>query len=220
MIVGKLDTKCKAIAQSYPKMKIYVSLLLPTKDKILNAKVNKFNNLLETLVNCRSYITGKITHMNLVNHEGVLADKFGCPHHTDNIHLGSVGIREFIKSIKSTLIIRKNFNQTSNDISSDNRNLNPKVHRPWQPHPSPWMPNHQSPPPMPNPPHMPYPPVPGPFAVWPPYGLHSNQPPWSFQHPPQPDPRLRSDTKRYNPLEMGHDTYRVGVSNQNGYTPW
>ena len=63
ILVGKLDTKCKAIAQSYPKMKIYVSLL------------NKFNNLLETLVNCRSYIFGKITHMNLVNHEGVLADK-------------------------------------------------------------------------------------------------------------------------------------------------
>ena len=31
ILVGKLDTKCKAIAQSYPKMKIYVSLLLPTK---------------------------------------------------------------------------------------------------------------------------------------------------------------------------------------------
>ena len=87
ILVGKLDTKCKAIALSYPKMKIYVSLLLPTKDKILNAKVNKFNNLLETFVNC------KITHMNLVNHEGVFADKFGRPHHTDNIHFGSVGIR-------------------------------------------------------------------------------------------------------------------------------
>ena len=100
ILVGQLDTKCKAIAQSYPKMKIYVSLLLPTKDRILNAKVNKFNNLFETLVNCRSYIFGKITHMNLFNHEGVLADKFGRPHQTDSIHLGSFGIKEFVKSIK------------------------------------------------------------------------------------------------------------------------
>ena len=176
-----------------PKDKSYVSLLLPTKEKILNTKVNNFNDLLETLVNCRSYITGKITHMNLVNHEGVLADEFGRPHNTVKIHLGSVGIKEFVKYIKSTLIIRKNFNQTSHDISSDN--LNPVLHRPWQPNPSPWMLNHQSPPPMPNPPHMPFPPVPGPFAVWPPFGLHSSQPPWSFQ----PDPWLRSDTERYNP---------------------
>ena len=42
----------------------------------------------------------------------------------------------------------------------------------------------------------------------------------SIQHPPQPDPRLRSDTETYNPLVMGHDTYRVCVPNQNGYTLW
>ena len=98
--------------------------------------------------------TVALISLDLVNHEGVLADKFGRPHQTDSIHLGSFGIKEFVKSIKSTTIIKKTFNQTSNDISSNNRKLNPVLHRPWQAHPSPWMPNHQAPPPKLCPTHL------------------------------------------------------------------
>ena len=217
--VSTIDSKCKAIAQSYPKMRIYLSLLLPTKDRDLNCKVNKMNSLLSALVESRPYIKGKITHMNLVNHDGMLDEKFGRPNRTDNIHLGSLGIREFVKSLKACVIDRKSFRHNSNVTAQSRVSFGTVLNQPWSA--PPWAPT-QSAPPMPPQPHPLFPPAHplGPPVSWPPLGLRSSQPPWHWPMPYPSPTSVRSSTERHNSSGMGSDTYRIGELQSNGYVPW
>ena len=98
--------------------------------------------------------------MNLVNGDGVLADKLERQNRPDNIHLGNLGMRELVKSLKSTLISKKSYMKNSPSIP------NPTTNQPW-PLPS-WMLGHpptQTPAPPPfSPPFTPS----RPFAAWPP----------------------------------------------------
>ena len=109
-----LETKVKSILSVYPKMKIFLSLLLPTKDAKLNYRVNEFNNCLRQLAanHSNTYI---IEHFNLVNENGFLDPnlgrfKRGVPNVNDQIHLGSNGIKRFVLNIKNKIMHKKSPN--------------------------------------------------------------------------------------------------------------
>ena len=103
-----LDDKIKSILSVYPKMRIFLSLLLPTKDSNLNFKVNELNKCLKQLAANHSNVD-IIEHYNLVDQNGFLNPilgrfKKGLPNTNDLIHLGKNGIKCFVLNIKNKIM--------------------------------------------------------------------------------------------------------------------
>lgn len=109
-----LEAKCESILKVYPKCKIYLSLLLPTKLESLNYRVRDFNNMLHDI--SHSY---KNVHVidhplaELCNSQGCLRDELGRydresqgPLTRDTLHLGKKGLRLFARTIKSCVVGR------------------------------------------------------------------------------------------------------------------
>ena len=108
-LVNELDAKCRAILDIYPKSKIHLSMLLPTKQERLNVRVKEFNDLLlDMSVNeKRMYVidTGPL----LCDSRGLLRDEFGRfrfnrPNAAEPIHLGKKGIRLLGNCIKQAIV--------------------------------------------------------------------------------------------------------------------
>ena len=87
-LLSTLDVKCKTISQSFPNMKIFISLLLPTKNDGLNSTINEFNEKLHQLVTSRQYLHSAIQHHYLLNTERKLKHEYS----RDYLHLNSSGI--------------------------------------------------------------------------------------------------------------------------------
>ena len=109
-LANQYDSKIRSILNVYPKTKIHISLLLPTKSTCLNFKVNEFNKALKKLASNHRNLT-VIEHHNLVDQFGFLNPilgryKRGLPNPNDHIHLGPNGIKRFVNNIKS-MILRK-----------------------------------------------------------------------------------------------------------------
>ena len=113
-LINDFEAKCQHILETYPKSKLHISLLLPTKSKSLNYRVNEFNSmLLDMTHNYRNlYI---IDHSILCDREGFLQNEFGtwdikneCHSITDTLHLGKKGIRIFCRTIKTNVMGAKN----------------------------------------------------------------------------------------------------------------
>ena len=113
------ENKCRAIMGMYPKSKIYVSMLLPTKDRQLNVEVNKLNCALSDM--CKNYVNMfTIQHLNMTQF-GVLDRTLGRYHKSgplkgqpqdhDLVHLGASGIKRFVLNIKAYVIKSKNSSQ-------------------------------------------------------------------------------------------------------------
>ena len=115
-----LETSCKNIIKMYPKSKIYLSLLLPTKLESLNYRVREFNNILHDL--SHSY-----KNVNVIDHPlNDLCDSHGClreelgrydkeaqaPLSRDKLHLGKKGLQLFARTIKSCVIGKFRSNST------------------------------------------------------------------------------------------------------------
>ena len=109
-LADELEAKCKNIMETYPRSKIYISLLLPTKLTTLNYRVNEFNNmLLDMSHSYRSmYI---IDNSTLCDEGGLLKEEFGRFNYkdgrynkTDTLHIGKKGIRIFATTIKSVVV--------------------------------------------------------------------------------------------------------------------
>ncbi len=107
-----VESSCKNIIDVYPKCKIYLSLLLPTKLESLNYRVREFNNILHDVAH--SY-----KNVNVIDHPlAALCDSYGClkdefgrydrvaqaPLTRDTLHLGKNGLRVFARTIKSRVI--------------------------------------------------------------------------------------------------------------------
>ena len=95
----------------YPKTKIHISLLLPTKSTCLNAKVNELNKGLKELASNHRNLN-IIEHHNLVDQFGFLNPvlgryKRGIPNPNDHVHVGPNGIKRFVKNIKSMVLHKK-----------------------------------------------------------------------------------------------------------------
>ena len=156
--------------------------------------------------------------MNLVDHEGMLSEKhgrrdtFGQPNKRDSIHLGPMGIREFVKSLKSSIIDSKNSNK---HISMNNK----PVHSGWN-----TIKNIAPPPAWPSyPPHgVGYvPPYPIPSQGCHPIGMHSmpnwlppapNQPYLQpFPHPWYPHSFMGTSAGSFDSLRGNANPPRVGM---------
>ena len=107
-LVKELEQKCLDIQKVYPRSKVYISLLLPTKINSLNRTVSEFNNyILDMTYSHRNLYVYE--HSIFFNDSGCLKDKFGRfkdgrPNPLDAIHLGSNGIRLFCYELKRMLI--------------------------------------------------------------------------------------------------------------------
>ena len=111
-LISEYESKCKTILLMYPKCKLFVSLLLPTKKENLNAQINEFNeHLVEMSNNYKNIFI--IRHMSLVDRNGMLDpllgrfDRYGKPDGDDYLHLGNAGIGVFVKTIKSCVLFKR-----------------------------------------------------------------------------------------------------------------
>ena len=132
-----LEDKLRSILSVYPKMKIFLSLLLPTKDSNLNYRVNELNNCFKQLAaNLGNVDT--IEHFNLVDESGFLNPSFGrfkrgLPNSNDLIHLGNSGIKRFVLNIKSKIMYKKSPNgRTQPSLNRASQLPLPRSTSPWQ----------------------------------------------------------------------------------------
>ncbi len=115
-LVSQYEAKLKSIMSVYPKTKIYISLLLPTKDEWLNFGVNELNKSLKNLASNFGNVF-VIEHDSLVDRYGFLNPilgrfRRGRPNPDDHVHLGAEGIKRFVLNIKNKIMYRKLFGLT------------------------------------------------------------------------------------------------------------
>jgi hypothetical protein len=111
-LIAHLKRKCTDIQAVYPNSKLYVSLVLPTKSKFVNNRVNELNNLILDMVFCHKnmYI---IDNSILGANEGCMPPKFGrfvgngLPNSNDIVHLGKSGLRLFCTNIKNSIMNKR-----------------------------------------------------------------------------------------------------------------
>ena len=105
-----LESRCKEIGQVYPKARVYLSTLLPTRSRQMNRRVEEFNQgILD--------ISFRLRNVMLVDNSSfgiILSDEYGRwdssknqPLTSDALHLGKNGIRKFAMNIKSTIFNRR-----------------------------------------------------------------------------------------------------------------
>ncbi len=104
-LITVLKRKCDSIQSNYPKSKLYVNLLLPTKSKLINSRVSEFNNLILDMTFSRQNVF-VIDNSMLAAEDGCLPQKYGRfigsdrPSTNDVVHLGRNGIRVFCMNLK------------------------------------------------------------------------------------------------------------------------
>jgi alkylated DNA repair dioxygenase AlkB len=119
-LVQLYESKCRDLITIYPKVKVYISLILPTKDAFLNKLANEFNVYLTNMANKYNNIS-VIRHDCLVNTYGFLDEYFGryeinghpCSDikkgypSNDTVHLGPEGYRLLMSNIKDSVITKR-----------------------------------------------------------------------------------------------------------------
>ena len=111
VLASKLKAKCSDITSVYPKAKVYVSLLLPTKSRLVNKRVSDFNNLILDMVFGLKNV--------FIIDNSIIGDESGCmpamygrylrnsvPNVNDIVHLGRTGIKMFCMNIKKSIMNR------------------------------------------------------------------------------------------------------------------
>lgn len=111
-LIGILESKLRNICETYPKSKVFISLLLPTRLASLNYRVRDFNNLIMDMT-CRLSRVCIIEHSLLGD---VLSNEHGrwkpsehgsnefVPKLEDCLHLGKLGIRLLAKNFKQAVV--------------------------------------------------------------------------------------------------------------------
>ena len=139
ILAKNLHEKCNALVTAFPKMKLHISCILPTKNLGLNAMANELNKFISEISQLHQNIY-VISHNNLIDHTGKLNINLG-QHHPDgttvqhdHVHLGSKGIALFCINIKKCIIKMKS-SVTTNNESSLNQNLVQESKYPY------WFPN-------------------------------------------------------------------------------
>ena len=113
-LANELDYKCKEILELYPRSRIYLSLLLPTKLESLNYRAKELNNMLiEISHSNRNVFIIEHPRSLLCNSSGFLKPGMGrfdkgknVPLDSDSLHLGIRGIRILAKTIKEAILPR------------------------------------------------------------------------------------------------------------------
>ena len=169
-------------------MKIFISLIMPTKDTYLNSRANEFNKYLIQMADKYSNMF-VISHDCLVDSHGFLARSFGrfqygLPSDDDIVHLGPECYRRFVNNTKDCIISKRRKNASINIVPYKRVKplISPPASRTTPPYPvrTPWPP-----PPYPNPfGRLGFPPLPRP-AVMPSAALHGRPSPTPFPPPPR-----------------------------------
>lgn len=109
VLANELQKKCTSYTEQFPRSKIHISLLLPTKDIALNNLVCQFNHLMvQFSYNYKNIII--IDHSNLCGPSGTLLPfygrhlKDGNTKDFDSVHLGNKGIPMFSMNIKKHVV--------------------------------------------------------------------------------------------------------------------
>ena len=133
LLIKKLKTKCSDIISVYPKTRVYVSLLLPTKSRLVNKRVTDFNNMiLDMVFSLRNVFI--IDNSIISDESGCMPAKYGrylrssVPNANDIVHLGRVGIRMFCVNLKRS-IMNKGQNQSRERYSGSGGNYVQAVER-------------------------------------------------------------------------------------------
>ena len=157
VLMGNLKEKCLALISKFPKMRIHLSMLLPTKDIGLNAMVSEFNRRIKDFSDNHANIS-TISHSNIADSSGKLSHELGRhnrdgrPAIFDNVHLGSKGISLFCANIKNCIVKKRTTNGNINNDSkvnsetrfpywNPNPNYKPATYTPLS-HPYPWTGDH------------------------------------------------------------------------------
>ena len=113
-LIRQLESKCVSTHNHFPRSRIFLSTLLPTKIRYLNNEVCVFNNLLFELAEKYDYIKIIDSFSSIADSNGSLCHTLGrfdklanCPNRLDSIHLGSRGIKILACKLKSSIIRQK-----------------------------------------------------------------------------------------------------------------
>ena len=140
VLMNNLKDKCLALNSKFPKMKIHLSMLLPTKDPGLNAMVSEFNHRIKDFSDNHTFIS-IISQHNIADGTGRLSAELGrhnsngTPSTFDTVHLGSKGIALFCLNIKNCIIKKRAVNDNSK-LFNDNSNSNQFNFPYWKPNPN------------------------------------------------------------------------------------
>ena len=106
-LIHFLETKCREILSVYPKSKIHISMLLPTRLGSLNHQVDLFNHAILDM----SYRMKNVRIIDNSIFGSVLTNEFGRwnvneqrPFTADALHLGRKGIRTLATNFKSAVL--------------------------------------------------------------------------------------------------------------------
>ena len=143
MIAKNLNEKCNALLKTFPKMKIHISCIFPTKDPGLNSMANELNQYINQISKNHQNIS-VITHNNMTDHTGKLNVNFG-RHNADGtsvkhdtVHLGSKGIALLCMNIKQCIIkMKSSANSSVDNLNQVNQNIAQEPKYPY------WFPNHE-----------------------------------------------------------------------------
>ena len=105
-LVHHLEVKCKEYIAAYPKCRVHISMVLPTRLPMLNFRVREFNNFLLDM-------TYGVRNLSLIDNS-IFGDKLDDSHgrydsekkqamRTDVVHLGKIGIRLLASGFKTAV---------------------------------------------------------------------------------------------------------------------
>ena len=133
--LGTLEKKCQSLLNSYPKAKIFICPILPTKDMgkvqrvhLMNKGISRLSDKYSNIVLMENY------YQIFLGETETLSPRLGryyqgAPNERDDVHLGNAGIRLLARCIKHCVLKRKgsvrNFGQGLNhvdiNVRSDSR---------------------------------------------------------------------------------------------------
>ena len=120
-LISNLESKVREITETYPKAKVFISLLLPTRSFQLNQRIGDFNNLLLDM-------TYRLNRVGIIDHSlfgDFLCDDHGrwqrasessddfIPNYDDILHLGRIGIRILAQDLKWVVISKSKSQSTA-----------------------------------------------------------------------------------------------------------
>ena len=105
-LVHHLEVKCKEYIAAYPKSRVHISMVLPTRIPMLNYRVREFNNFLLDMthgVRNLSLIDNSMFGDTLDDSHGRYDSEKKQPMRTDVVHLGKTGIRLLASGFKTAV---------------------------------------------------------------------------------------------------------------------
>ena len=129
--LGTLETKCQALLNAYPKSKVFICPILPTKDTgkiqrvhLMNGGISRLSDKYSNIVLMENY------YQIFLGETETLSPRLGRyyqgePNERDDVHLGNAGIRLLARCIKHCVLKRKGsvktFGQGPSHVRSDHR---------------------------------------------------------------------------------------------------